>query len=270
MAMKMQSAVVVLAVAAGMFLAAPRADAVVVYDSGGFEAPRFIAGDLAGQDVQGPWLRSGGTAPAVVQSTVTRSGGQAVQFTRTATGGDTWYGVNKEMTPTAPNQVVRISWDMNVTQTQGDEFGPFFGVDAYDGFGGLPKRVGLLGVDASTGEVLILGAGPTDEEELFVAPGEIVPFGQWNRYALELDYATRTYRGYVNGVLVGGDDFIDDEDGIVGFTDAPIGSLQAGAADVPGVAYFDNYTIEVVPEPTTVAIFGLASLGLLARRRVAR
>ena len=270
MAMKMRSAFVVLAAAAGLFLAAPRASAIVVYDSNGFEAPRFIPGELAGQDVEGPWLRSGGTNSAIIQSAVTQSGGQAVQFTRTANSSDTWYGVNKEMTPTAPNQTVRISWDMNVTQTAGNEFGPFFGVDAYDGFGGLPKRVGLLGVDASTGEVLILGAGPTDEEEVFIAPGQVVPFGQWNNYAVELDYATRTYRGYVNGVLVGGDDFIDEEDGIVGFTDAPIASLQAGAVDVPGVAYFDNYTIEVVPEPTTVAIFGLASLGLLARRRAAR
>ena len=30
------------------------------------------------------------------------------------------------------------------------------------------------------------------------------------------------------------------QDGIVGFTDAPIASLQAGAVNVPGVAYFDN------------------------------
>ena len=270
MAMKMRSVVVLIAVAAGVFLTTARANAAVAYDSGGFEAPRFVAGDLAGQDVDGPWLRSGGTAPAVIQSTVTQSGGQAVQFSRPVNGSDTWYGVNEEMTPTAPNQIVRISWDMNVTQTAGDDFGPFFGVDAYDGFGAFPKRVGLLGVDASTGEVLLLSAGPTDAEEIFVVPGDVVPFGQWNRYALELDYATRTYRGYVNGVLVGGDDFIDEEDGIAGFTDAPIAALQAGDVNVPGVAYFDNYRIEVVPEPTTAAIFGLAALGLLARRRAAR
>src|SRR5688500_10653141 len=87
----------VLAVAVGLLTTSPPAKAVEAYNSNGFEPTRFIPGALAGPDVAGPWLGSGGTAPAVIQSPATPSGGQAVQFSRPVNGGDTWYGVNEEM-----------------------------------------------------------------------------------------------------------------------------------------------------------------------------
>ena len=270
MASKTHSMVAVLAVMAGLFAAAPRAGADVVYDSNGFEPTRFIAGELSGQDVQGPWLKDTGTSTAIVQSTVTNGGLQAVQFTRAPlASGDTRYGVVKPLTPTPPLQTLRISWDMNVLQTQAPnvQFGPFFGVEGYDAFNDNPKLIGSLGVDATTGEVLIQAQGSGE----FIAPGPVVPFGQFNRFMLEIDYATDTYRAFVNGAQVGdAEGFVDP--GIVGFTDAPISALAAeGGAGLlaPGVAYFDNYRIEIVPEPTSAAILGLASVGLLRRRRAA-
>jgi hypothetical protein len=257
------------AVAIGCFGLVRPAPAAQVFDSNGFEAPRYIPGDLAGQDTAGPWLKDAGTATALVQSTVKQSGAQAVQLNRPASAaGDTRFGVLKPLTPTAPLTTLRVNWDMNVTQanTPNVDFGPFFGVEGYDSFGTTPpKLIGSLGVDATTGEVLMQETG----SGFFIPTGAVVPFGQWNHFTLEMNYVSRTYQAFVNGVASGTPEpFVDA--GIVGFTDAPISTLAAQDGPgllAPGTAYYDNYNIEIVPEPSTVAIIGLASLGLLRRRR---
>ena len=98
-----------------------------------------------------------------------------------------------------------------------------------------------------------------------------MPFGQWNRFMLEMNYATHDYAVYLNGALLRTSDFVDDEMGIVGFTDAPLATLAAGpsAAEqaAPGTAFYDNYRIDIVPEPGSLAMIGVASLALLRRRR---
>ena len=72
-----------------------------VYDSGGFESPRFTTGPLEGQDVLGPWLETSTVAGvAQVRSEVVASGEQAVRMVRPAdANGDTRYGVLKPVTP---------------------------------------------------------------------------------------------------------------------------------------------------------------------------
>lgn len=268
MTFKKRTAIAFVAVAFGCVGLARRADATQVFDSNGFEAPRYVPGDLAGQDTLGPWLKDAGTATAVVQSAVKLGGTQAVQLTRPATvTGDTRFGVLKPLTPTAPLTTLRVNWDMNVTasNTPNVDFGPFFGAEGYDSFGAAPKLIGSLGVDSTTGEVLIQETGTG----FFIPTGQVVPFGQWNHFTLQMNYATRTYQAFVNGVASGTPEpFVDA--GIVGFTDAPISTLAAQDGPgllAPGTAFYDNYNIEIVPEPSTVAIIGLASLGLLRRRR---
>ena len=57
--------------------------ATIVYDSGGFETPRFTAGlPLEGQD-GGAWVRTGSDSASQVQIAVVEAGNQAVQITRT-------------------------------------------------------------------------------------------------------------------------------------------------------------------------------------------
>jgi PEP-CTERM motif len=270
MTFRKQPAIAIFAVAFAFLVCARPASAAVVYDSAGFESPRFIPGDLAGQDTQGPWLKDSGTGTGIVQSAVTRGGAQAVRIDRSAAlTGDTRFGVQKPLTPVPGLQLLRVSWDMNVTQNQNPQvdFGPFFGVEGYDAFGGVPKLIGSLGVDAQTGDVLI----QQTDTGFFIDTGIVVPRGQWQHFALEMNYATGMYQAFVNGVAAGDPEpFVDP--GIVGFTDAPMATLAASELGLtaPGTAYFDNYSIEIVPEPTTVAIMGLASLGLLRRRRAAR
>lgn len=270
MTYSIRSTIAVFAVTLGLLATGRSASAVEVYNSGGYEPTRFIPGELAGQDTQGPWLKDSGAGTAIVQTAVRQSGAQAVQLTRPANvNGDTRYGVRRELAPTGSLQVLRVSWDMNVTQSliPNVQFGPFFGVEGYDEFNNVPKLIGSLGVDATTGDILYQDGF----DGALVETGEVAPFGQWNRYLLEIDYGADEYSVFFNGARLATTDFVDD--GIVGFTDAPLAALAAEGGSIStatGTAYFDNYSIEIVPEPSTLAVVGLGSLVLLRRRRVAR
>ena len=277
MRFNVQTAIAVVAVAIGLVGAARPAGAQVAYDSGGFEPPRFVPGDLNGQDAaNGTWRRdqfSEGTA--LVQSLVVQSGLQAVQLTRPADEfGDTRYAIplTPRLTPTGAQSLVRVTWDMNVSQSPTQPFGPFFGVEGYDEPAANDIRLaGSLGVDSFTGEILYQDA------DGFLTPVETTPGqnltvarGQWNRYMLEFDYAAQQYSAFLNGTRLVTTPFVDG--GITGMTDAPLSTFATDpeALDTStGTAYFDNYTIEVVPEPSVLGLVGIGSLALL-RRRAAR
>ena len=259
-------AVAGVAVAIGL---AGSTQAATLYDSASFEAPRFGAGPLEAQDpIFGPWLMdTGATSTAVVQSGTAATGSQAVRVDRVANiNGDSRWAVQKPIMPS--ERFVIVEWDMNVQQSTGIDFGPFFGVEAYDSDVTAIPLIGSLGVDASTGDVLVQD-GSTGA---IIETGTLVPFGQYNHFALQLDYTTDTYQAYVNGVQVASEGFVDDP--ILGFSDAPIAALaitQDTVATAAGTAYFDNYVIRTsavaVPEPGSMMVLGLAVVGLVARRR---
>src|ERR1043166_8304862 len=95
-------------------------DAAVIYDSGGFESPRFNAAqNLAGQDPVpppvgfGPWRKDNGTSIAVVQTDIPDGGLQSIKVTRVAgSSGDTRCGINVPITPAPGSNVVAIDFDM--------------------------------------------------------------------------------------------------------------------------------------------------------------
>lgn len=271
MTFNLRSAIAVFAVAAGVFIAAQPA-AGQGYNSGGFEAPRFVPlTDLNGQDVAaGQWRKDQFAEGTAIVQPLVGNPGQAVQLTRPADEfGDTRYAIplSPRLTPSGAQSIVRVSWDMNVSQSPTQPFGPFFGVEGYDEpTAGDIRLAGSLGVDSHTGELLY-----QDESGFItVAEGQLVPFGQWNRYMLEFDYTNQLYSAYYNGVLLVTSPFVDA--GITGMTDAPIATFATdpdALATSTGSALFDNYSIEVVPEPSALGLMGLASLALL-RRRAAR
>lgn len=251
----------------------------VIYDSGGFEPPRFVVGgSLEGQDAppagQGPWQRDvGSTGTAVVTTTNPNGGLQAVQVTRPAsTTGDSRWAVIKPVVPTPSQSAVRIQTDVRVNQAtfggtppNNTDFGPAFGIEAYDGSGGGSGRlIGSLTIDATTGEVRYQEAGTGN----LLETGVVVSRGAYHRLGLVADFNTKTYNMFVDGNFVQSAPFVDPA--AQAFTDAPLVTFavsETGFVNATGTAFFDNYRIEQIPEPATGAVLALTAVGLLARRR---
>lgn len=231
-----------------------------IVDSNGFEGPDYAPGNLVGQE---GWLNAGSNiGTATVQSTVTNGGLQAVQVDRAANNDDYW-AVPSFVFPSIGFDQIVIEWDMRVTESNNPtDFGPNFGVQAYDANGVFSQLSGLL-VDSATGEVLYQAGGTG-----FLTPITTVNFDEWNTYKTVLNFTTSEYTVYLNGSELATTDFIDaaaDE-----FTDAGL-SAQTGAASatanaVPGTAYFDNFTVTQIPEPSSLALVAMGA-ALIARRR---
>lgn len=220
--------------------AASLAPALSLVDSQGFEpAAGYDPGNLVGQE--GWRVTPGAAAMATVQGTVVRSGQQAVRVQRGG-GEDRFWAV--QPFPSASGRFVSIDWDMRVESTAATSgFGPFFGVAAFDQPGGEIAAVASLGVDATTGDVVYQAAGTGF---ILETPFEATP-GAWRRYRLELDFATDTYRAFVDGQLAATTGFIDAALGIDGITDVDIATFAAGgdsaSAAMNGVAFFDNFVV---------------------------
>jgi hypothetical protein len=252
-------------------------------DGEGFEAPAYSTAFLGSGQLEGQfastlegldsvqWARSpvGGTGQAVMQSTVVASGSQAVEVHRSAYSDDRW-AVPITGAPAQP--LVCIEWDMRVessTSTPNGSFGPLFGVEAYDDDGTSLLRIGTLGVDAATGDVLY-----TDMATGLVESGTTVDFGVWYSYRMVLDFSTDTYFGFLNNTLLFSTDF--ESPGIDQFTDADIAAIaaggDAGSQGAIGTAYFDNYLVfetddfSKVPEPSSVAVTTVAIIIVASRR----
>lgn len=258
--------------AMGFALLVSSASAAVLYNSQGFESPPFINNQsLVGQDpANGPFVTDSATPTATVQSAVRASGDQAVQINRTGTAtSDQRFFVQKPITPS--ERFIIIEYDQLTRRTSQPTitFGPLFGVEANDDTGGsIIPLIGSAFVDATTGDLLFQRQGTG----ILVESGTRVPFDQFQRFALQLDYTTDTYQVFLNGTQVASEGFVDSP--IIGFSDAPLTTIReptAGNENAAGTAFFDNYSIRTsnvpVPEPTSVALFGIAALGLLRRKR---
>lgn len=253
------------------------ARAVVIYDSGGFESPRFTAaGNLQGQDAgQGPWLKDPGTGAAVVQTTNPAGGSQSVQMTRAAAAtSDTRWAVTKPIVPTASQGVIDIDVDLRVNQATfsgtpptNTDFGPAFGLEAYDASTtpASPKLIGSVTMDATTGDVLYQAAGTG----LLTETGTILSRGAYHHYKLRVDFNARKYQVFADSTLLRTESFVDNS--AVAFTDGPMSTFAATGTSVTtgtGTAFFDNYTLQQIPEPTALASgLGFGGLALLLRRR---
>jgi|GEM_PF-2440572 len=236
--------------------------AVSLFDSGGFESPAYALGDLEGQN---GWQATVGVlGTAVVQSSTVSGGSQAVQVDRAA-GGDDRYGVL--VSPT--QRFVCVTWDMRVQQTVSNDFGPFFGVEAYDDSGAALARLGGLGVDASTGDVLYF-----DSAVGLAETGQLVAFGEWNAFQIDFDLGLQQYSVFLNGAELLTTDF---ESPATTITDVDLAALAASATggDLTGTAYFDNFRVvetdskrvTSVPDGGTTALLSLLAFGGLGMLR---
>jgi hypothetical protein len=266
----------------------------------GFSTTFLTTGQLEGQInppgegqviSPGQWLRTQGSSvnTAVVQSAVFAPGGgtQSVKVMRNTNSDTRWaVPVNALGYPDYPNPAppetqqpcICITWDMNVTQSAGNgttTFGPFFGVEAYDDDGNPVGLLGSLGVDSATGEVLYQAAG----SGFLTTTGSTVAFGQWNKFQIKLDYSDHTYSTFLNDVMMGTIQFVDQANipgGLNQFSDADIAAVAAAgdpaSLALTGTAYYDNFLVRegaCIPEPSTVllAVFGLMATQLRRSRR---
>jgi hypothetical protein len=235
-------------------------------NAGGFESPRFatafinafdptVVGNLRGQDAATGVWRESTTDPFGSEGAIT---GTAVVENKAGGGGSdlqdvkvtrTQYDNRWAPTMTAYNQnnnnpVVHIDWSMKVmhTTTDPNKLGPFFGIEAFDRISGPTLRIGGLGVDATTGEILY----EDGTQGINITPEDAtVALGVYNNFSLTLDFRTHTYSISVNGQqFVTGISFLSA--GVTGLSDADLAALQAapnGGANADGVAYFDNYSV---------------------------
>lgn len=239
-----------------------------MYDSLGFENPPYSAGNLEGQE--GWQGTAGNLGTAEVQTSVVAGGSQAVQVNRVAGGDDRWGQILGS--PLVPSeQFICITWDMLVEQTVSADFGPFFGVEVFDDSIGPVLRLAMLGVDATTGDVLY-GDSVTGLSE----SGSLVNFDEWNTFGMDLNFTDETYSISLNGseLLTTGFEF----PGAAGITDVDLAALAASltGGNLTGTAFFDNLVIvetaskgaEPVPDGgATFALLGLGLAGVVVMKR---
>lgn len=270
------------------FVATSSSATTIIIDGEGFEAPYSTTfagtGQLEGQAAKLPndapfpgattWVASIGTSStAVVTDSMAASGTQSVRIDRAAneaSGGGRW-GANVVGWPS--ERYVCIEWDMKVLDAGGPSgsFGPFFGVEAYDddGVGASNGRIGALGVDATTGDVLYTAAGTG----FLTETGSTVSFGDWNTFRIDLDFDLHQYGIYLNDVLLLTEAF-EEGAGLDQLTDAPLATFAAAGDSVSqgltGTAFYDNYSVfqmsTKIPEPGSLLLV-FAGLGVAATRR---
>jgi protocatechuate 3,4-dioxygenase beta subunit len=256
-------------------LAAPVAPATL-FDSGGFEAPAYTttafgSGMLEGQPIGAPivWQRTvnAGPSSANVQNTVFAPGGgtQAVRMNRAAGATDRW-GIKFTNAPLT--NTVTITWSMRVEGPAGNpatQFGPFFGVEAYDDTSGFIGLIGSLGVDATTGDVLFQEANTG----FFAETGATAAFGTWNNFEIRMNFTTKQYSVFFNGAFLRTEGFVDQSNkpgGINRITDATLTGLTAAANSdaLTGTAYFDNFLAKDVGAAAAPSLwFGNAFAGTI-------
>ena len=215
------------------------AEANVLIDSQGFESPTYTAGDIHNQD---DWYNLG-SAQATVQSSTVHSGSQALEVHRDS-GAEGYWAHFPASTPTSP--YVTIEWQMMVEWTNAEAgYGPLFGMTLFDEDLTSLLQVATLGVDASTGDVLVQEAGTGYLAET----GFYIDFDVWSSFQLMLDFSEGSYLAYVDGTLVATDSFIDGS-GITGFTDVDIMAVAANfdtdSYEMVGTAYFDDVLVKEV------------------------
>ena len=109
----------------------------------------------------------------------------------------------------------------------------------------------------------IAGAGVIEDQN---GSGDTAPlvFGQWAEVKALIDLDNNTLNLSYNGTPFHSGVWDIDNPG-----SPSIGGLNwwADSGATPGTVYLDDLSLTQIPEPSAAALFGLAGLGLILRRR---
>lgn len=160
---------------------------------------------------------------------------------------------------------VTIQWDMRVDDGSDiDNTSDTWALDVYDSSANI--RTASIARSALAG---IAGGTPTSSAIYMTnSTGAYTPAsigagpasGAWGTYRLEMNYTNHTFAFFLNNVAQGGGPMnVAADNGIdINFT------VNGRGMDI---AYFDNFSVNAVPEPASLGVVGLALGSLLARRR---
>lgn len=186
---------------------------------------------------------SGGQGSGSIVDSFARSGDKSLKITPidgAATGSNWWWKFIPHDTDASPNKVIRIKWDMYLEEStlQG-----IYGIDVYNGAGSLARVCAVRVLDTNEVQLLRFTDGTTQQA---FNTGTSVQRGVWNRFRLDIDYNTRTFKAYVNGTPVAPDEThpIQTAAGNV-FGDADIYFVNLGG-DSNDAGYYDNYYVAAI------------------------
>ncbi len=252
--------------AAAGFAAA--ASAGVIYDSQGFEAPLFTAGNVDGQ---AGWAAdpAGHTQHTIINGAdgaTTPIGSQMLRITQAT--GTRWSF--PDITAGVAGRASGEDWiwcRFDINAPSANTTPAFFGVAAYNSSAALLAAARLR---ASDGAVIVTldpdGAGPAVFGSYTLGtPALLAPRGQW----INLGVAVNVVTG--QAIITSGDSILITGNANAGFaTLSDFDAMSGASSTLTQSVYLDNYIVtseSVVPAPATAALLGLGGLVAARRRR---
>ncbi len=242
--------------------AAVQANAVVIFDSGGYDS--YALGNLVGQNGYG----QDGVNSYNVVSGIGVGGTNAVEVNGGA-GGTDWAYPAMPFTP-GSGQIVSIKADISRTVSTTASFGYF--IDVYSQAGSRTLRFGL----GTTGGFIrplvtsrwsaALGFNPTAPVANVLLGTTNFAADQYVNFEALMDYSIKRVDLKINGVSVTGGytiPFADLTAANLGDADLMVSTASA-AADR---GRFDNLKVETVPEPASMTAIAMGALALLRKRK---
>jgi hypothetical protein len=229
------------------------ASADVWYSSNGFEPATFTPGPLVGQDGWTGGGSGGGLAPMVVTAPDPVIGSQAVRLEVPDLQGASSWMDHAIPALDITGKIVTVSYDIyrqddpwlsNLWWWWWDAGTPTYGLQ-WDAAVGNP------------GQTLPHGWNPG-------AGSAVTVMGRYANVTMVWDFQQNLAYSWYDGNLVDNGIPITDITALTGWT-IQLGHDEATGTG-PEVAWIDNFSISVVPEPTSLALLALGGLALLRRR----